>query len=328
MSIIIDAVVNHLPPIKKSTPSGWISFNCVACMHNGHSRDTKKRAGVHINDDGISYSCFNCGFKASWQRGRTLNKKFKDLLNWLNVPSDDLIKCIRESLLLKDDTMRIAPSILMPKFFTKQLPLGSRPIKDWIADECPTKLIDILAYMQSRSLFIDDYDWHWSNDPTMESRLIIPFSYHGRNVGYTARTILSDNNPRYMSEQQPGYVFNLDKQHDDRELVILCEGPIDAISIDGIALMGSNLSGGQHLLINQLYKEIILVPDRDESSRKLVKSAIDNKWSVSFPDWEPHIKDINEAARYYGRLYTLYSIVIAKNSYSSKIDYLSKAWFK
>jgi DNA primase len=88
-----------------------------------------------------------------------------------------------------------------------------------------------------------------------------------------------------MSEQQLGYVFNIDRQHDDRKFAILCEGPIDAILMDCMALLGSNVSGGQKSLINQLRKEIIVLPDKDDAGKKLVEVAQEMNWYISFPEW-------------------------------------------
>jgi hypothetical protein len=92
--------------------------------------------------------------------------------------------------------------------------------------------------------------------------------------------------------------------------------------------MSSEVGAGQRLLINQLNKEVIVVPDRDHDGPKIIEQAIEFGWSVSFPSWGDGIKDINDSVKKYGRLYTLYTIV--KNSVSTelKIRLNSKHWFK
>jgi hypothetical protein len=52
---------------------------------------------------------------------------------------------------------------------------------------------------------------------------------------------------------------------------------------------------------------------------KLASQAGELGWSVSFPDWDNDINDINQAVNKYGRLYTLYSIIKAKQSNPLKI---------
>ena len=146
-------------------------------------------------------------------------------------------------------------------------------------------------------------------------------------MGWTARAI-NDAKPKYLSEQQPGYVFNLDSQQDDRELVIVCEGPFDALSIDGCAVLGAEIKDSQNWLLKQLGKELILVPDRDHEGPRTVEQAIEYGWSVSMPDWPQDVKDVNDAVIKLGKLATLYLIASAKESNSLKIQLKAKKWFK
>jgi DNA primase len=151
--------------------------------------------------------------------------------------------------------------------------------------------------------------------------------YKGEIVGWTARAI-NDVKPKYLSEQQPGYVFNLDNQLDDREFVIVCEGPFDALSIDGCALLGAEIKDSQNWLLKQLGKEIVLVPDRDHEGPRTVEQAIELGWSVSMPDWPDGIKDVNDAVIKLGKLATMWLIVDAKESNNLKIQLKAKKWFK
>ena len=156
--------------------------------------------------------------------------------------------------------------------------------------------------------------------------LIVPFYFNNQIVGYTARKV-TDGAPKYMSEQQPGYVFNMDQQDYRRQFVIVVEGPMDAIGIEGLALLGSEVKDQQHLLIKSLNKQVILVPDRDEAGHKLIDQAIEFGWSVSMPDWDQDINDVNDAITKYGRIYTLHQIVTHSESSSLKIKLRSKKWF-
>ena len=184
----------------------------------------------------------------------------------------------------------------------------------------------ILEYMSARQLNLDDTDYYWSPELAFRDRLIIPFYYEKRIVGYTARTV-KDNKVKYLTDSQPGFVYGLDEQSYNKVFCILCEGPIDAIHVDGCALTGSDINDQQALLLNRLNKEIFVVPDRDKAGSKLVEQAIDRGWSVSLPDWEEGINDIGEAVNKYGRLYTLYSIYNSAESSPLKIRLKAKKWF-
>jgi hypothetical protein len=48
---------------------------------------------------------------------------------------------------------------------------------------------------------------------------------------------------------------------------------------------------------------------------------------VSFPEWGEDIKDVNDAVKKYGRIYTLWSIINSKESNSLKIQLRMKKWF-
>lgn len=322
MSLIIDTVSSYLPPKRKATPSGWISFNAVCCHHNGTSMDKRQRGGIMIND-GVSYHCFNCGFKASWQPGRNITTKFKKLLQWLNVPDDAIAKCSLEALRIQEDAGYTAPSAI-PVFIDKALPIGSKPIKEWL-DNPPDEIMPVLEYMLSRNLFVDDYPFYWTDEDGFNNRLIIPFFYKHRIVGYTAR-LIRDGKVKYISEQQPGYVFNLDNQDYDRKFVIVTEGPVDAICVDGCAVMSNEASTQQITQINQLKREVIVVPDRDSAGLKLAEQAIENGWSVSMPEWPEGCKDVNDAVRQYGKVYALWSIVTSRESMPLKIQLRMKKW--
>jgi len=243
----------------------------------------------------------------------------------LSIP-DDIISQLRLEALRLDDNSSTTIRNIIPKFDIRALPMDSVPVIDLLNDP-PEKLIPVLEYMVSRKLFPEDFPFYWTPKIGFNNRLIIPFYKDGACVGYTARAI-NDAKPKYLSEQQPGYVFNLDKQQDDREFVIVSEGPFDALSIDGCALLGAEIKDSQNWLLKQLGKEIVLVPDRDHEGPRTVEQAIEYGWSVSMPDWPSGIKDINDAVIELGKLATLWLIVSAKESNSLKIQLKMKKWFK
>jgi hypothetical protein len=320
MGLIADTLLQYLPGKRKQTPSGWISFNAPCCD------DKRQRGGFIINGgDAVSYHCFNCQFKASWQPGRPVSQKMSKLMRLLNI-SDATINQLRlEALRLNDHNPTSVQSII-PKFEPRALPPESELITS-LLDHIPDKLVPVLEYLHSRNLYLEDYPFYWTPKIGFSNRVIIPFLKDNVIVGYTARTI-GDAKPKYISEQQPGYVFNLDRQHNSREFVICCEGPIDAISIDATALMGAEIKDSQNWLLKQLGKEIILVPDRDHEGPKTVEQALEYGWSVSMPEWPVGIKDVNDAVCKLGRLATLWLIVSAKESNNLKIQLRAKQWFK
>jgi DNA primase len=181
--------------------------------------------------------------------------------------------------------------------------------------------------MVNRKIFPEDFPFYWTPKIGFSNRLVIPFLYQDKIVGWTARAV-NDIKPKYLSEQQPGYVFNLDNQLDEREFVIVSEGPFDALSIDGCAILGAEIKDSQNYLLKRLGKEVVLVPDRDHEGSRTVEQALDYGWSVSMPSWPSGVKDINDAVIKLGRLATMWLIVDAKESNALKVRLKMKTWFK
>ena len=325
MSVVTETVLTYLPPKRKTTPSGWTSFNAPCCHHNGTTVDTRSRGGLISNPDGVSYHCFNCGYKASWQQGRNLSHKMRKLLQWLNAP-DDVINKLALTVMQENEGMQVTQQLVeVPVFNTVPLPEDAIKVSD--IKDFDKHSLAILEYMASRNLQVDDTTYYWSPSLGYRDRLIIPFYYENRIVGWTGRSVNPDKKPKYLSEQQPGYVFNLDEQRPQKVFTIVCEGPIDALYIDGVALLGSEAKDQQSLLINRLNKDVILVPDRDQAGSKLVEQAIDLGWGVSMPQWENDITDIGEAVQRYGRIFTLHSIASYAETSPLKIRLGAKKWF-
>ncbi len=324
MSIVSDTLNLHLPGKRKTTPSGWTSFNAPCCIHNGENADNRGRGGVIHEGEAVSFHCFNCGYKASWQPGRSLSYKFKKLLEWLNAPDNEITKLALDVMRENEGVEVQQHSVELPEFETVQLPEDAIKITD-IKDFNKFSMA-ILEYMSARQLNLDDTDYYWSPSLAYRDRLIIPFYYERRIVGYTARTV-GESKSKYLTTMQPGYVFNLDEQGPNKIFCILCEGQIDALHIDGCAIGGSDIGDAQALLLNRLGKDIYVVPDRDKAGSKLVEQAIDRGWHVSMPDWDQDINDVGDAVDKYGRLYTLYSIANAAESSPLKIRLKAKKWF-
>ena len=325
MSIVSDTITAHLPGKRKTTPSGWTSFNAPCCQHNGNSADTRGRGGLISEGDTVSYHCFNCGYKASWQPGRPVSNKLRKLLQWMNCADDTITRLTFDVMRLNEGVEVTERKIELPTFSTVPLPPDAVKITD--ITEFNKFSMAVLEYMAVRNLHLDDTTYYWSSSLAYRDRLIIPFYYEKRIVGWTARTITADKKPKYLMEVQPGFVYGLDKQTYDKQFAILCEGQVDALHIDGCALGGSEINDAQAMLMNKLGKDIVVVPDRDHAGSKLVERAIELGWQVSLPEWSQDINDVGDAVDRYGRLYTLYSIANAAESSPLKIRLRAKKWF-
>ena len=327
MNEIQSTLLALLPPKRKSTPSGWTSFDAVCCHHNGNSRDNRKRGGILTNaDGGFQYHCFNCNFKAGWTPGKLLSKNTKSMFKWLGLSDTDLGKLNLVALKIKDD-QPVLKKALNFELTETPLPEGTLPVMEWISTAYLPDIAEdigkIVEYILGRGMELDWYNWHWSPAPGFVDRVIIPFYHEGKIVGYTGRKI-KDGKPKYLTDAQPGYVFNIDKQTHDRKYVIVTEGQFDAIAIEGCAISHNSPNETQCMRLNALGREVIVVPDRDKPGAVMLKSAIENNWSVSLPPWGDTVKDVADAVKKYGRLYVLATILHYRVSGEIKINLLKK----
>ena len=324
----------------KSSPSGWQSGNAPCCIHNGETADNRGRGGIHTDPDGnISYSCFNCNFKASYQPGRHLTFKFRKLLKWLGAEDTDIkrlvIEAIRIRELVNPEEVKQEAEEEKIDFKVRELPESAVSFRAMMTHHLlddfrnvPPLLNSAVDYTNSRKMDYDRYDFYWtdSTEHSLHQRVIIPMIWQGRTIGYTSRAFVDGVKPKYYSHYEPNFVFNTNNQLPDSKFVIVCEGPFDAMSIDGVAVLNNECNETQADIIESLGREVIVVADKDRAGQKLIDAAIEYGWSVSFPIWQETCKDINEAVVKYGKLFVLKAIIDGKETSKLKIELMRKKY--
>jgi len=309
-------ILGYLPAKRKSTPSGWVSFNAVCCQHNGSTADKRSRGGLKPTEQGWSYHCFNCNYTASFILGRSVSFKARRLLGWMGVPDAEIDALNLESLRHRsihgiiDDRQRLFNTLADIRFDEQELP----PLSELLTGEdLRREYLRLRRVPDDYPVMIQDHpEKAWKHRPSV----IIPFTYDNVIVGHTQR-FLDNRTPKYISNSQPGYVFGTDLQHSDWTHVIVVEGIFDALCIGALAVMHSTISDEQARLIRSLGKEITVVPDQDLAGMELVDRAVELGWAVSMPPWPADIKDVNDSVIRYGRLATV--LTIFENRETSKI---------
>jgi len=334
MNLIQSTILTSLPAGRKKTPSGWIAFNAPCCIHNGETQDKKKRGGLMTSADGtVSYHCFNCGFKASYQIGRRLSQKMRLFMSYIGIADDTIRKLAIEAMRYEEGDIKYEKKKFV-SFNKKELPNQTKKLETWLTQyttltATEQKNIDsLLNYLTSRGIGPDWYDFMYSSNNYFDvnKRLLIPFYWRGDVVGFTGRLFEPLEKVKYFTDVQPGYVFNMDAQDWSRKFVLVTEGPFDAITISGVSILGSEINDTQRDLINGLNRQVIVVPDRDAPGQKLVNQAIEFGWSVAFPEWDKMVGDVAEAVLKYGRLFTIQSILKTTESSKLKIDLKRKMY--
>jgi len=325
LNIVSDFIKGILPTKKKTTPSGWTSFNAPCCHYNGESADTRGRGGLTANPDGsVSFHCFNCNFKASYQPGRHLTFKFRKLLKWLGADDTDIKRLVIEAIRVRE---LVAPEEVKQEAEEEKTEFKARDLPEDAENLVTLDYVHpALEYCVARKIDIAKYAFYATRQEqyNLHKRIIIPFVWQGRTIGYTARAIEENVKPKYYSHYEPNFVFNINNQLADSKFVIVCEGPFDAMSIDGVAVLNNECNETQADIIESLGREVIVVADRDRAGAKMINNAIEYGWTVSYPVWLETCKDVNEAVVKYGKLFVLKSILDAKQTSKLKIELMRK----
>jgi hypothetical protein len=310
----------------KRAGSGWVSANAVCCIHNNQTVDKRQRGGMIItNDTSINYSCFNCGFKASYVEGRQLSQHFKKILEWIGASRQTIDQLVIEAIRIREelgapDRQLREKSRTVVTFEAKRLPEGSQPLNVNNPEHS-----EYVEYIKNRGLNPQDYRYYVTPQATGRDakRIIIPYYYNQQVVGNTSR-YYDDRKPKYISHQQRGYIFNIDAQLKNWTICILVEGQFDALAIGGCAYMGSTILDEQAAVLERLRRQIIVVPDRDKTGMEVCDRALELGYQVSIPDWSDDVKDVNDAVKKYGRFSTLLSIIQSATTSKIKIEMTRK----
>jgi len=310
-------ILQIVPGKKRLSQSGWHSFNAVCCHYRGHGADKRGRGGIHMDSDNWSYHCFNCGFKCGFMLGKQLTKNTRQLLAWCGMDPDDINKYSLESLQHKDLLDFVKAKREKKKIKFKEMDL---PDAEVIDSENPKHQVYV-DYLRGRRIDISRYPFMCTPDEEgrQANRIIIPFTFENKIVGHTSR-FLDDRKPKFISEQQSGYLFGYDLQKPEWQVCIVVEGIFDALSIDGCALTTNGINEEQAEILRRLNRKIIVVPDQDKSGMDVINRALDFGFQVSMPNWEPGIKDVNDAVIKYGKLATLLSILQSATNSKIKLE--------
>ncbi len=310
-------ILDNLPIRTTKTPSGWMTFDCPMC------NDRRKRAGVITKAAKLSYHCFNCGYTTGWSPAPYIGQKYKDLAVRLGAGDDQIHKVQIELLKHKEDLEGVEDENYVYNF--SKFDIVELPENVMLVEDLPDSH-EVKQYARERGLEGLYTLLYFPDDPLYAKRLVVPFTFNGDIVGWTARHINPPDKqtPKYLHKMSSGFVFNIDRFADsEREIVIVVEGVFDAIAIDGIAVLGNHVTAEQAHLIEKLGKRVILCPDRDKAGKELIEEALALGWEVSFPPWHKDIKDAADAVGKYGRLLTVASII--KHATDNKIRAQVKA---
>jgi hypothetical protein len=288
-------------------PNGWYPCRCLIC------NDYQERGGFKQDGDEVRWKCFNCGsrFKYTEHSGK-LYSDAKQVLYSFGVTSNELDEVLGSTFFNKGEAKaEISEETLKPKFslFTPEieLPPSSHLLGAPIKDELQNPLIE---YMVQRKLDPIKLNAHFSLDPKFLGRIIVPCYRDTKVIFWQARTIFKDVNPRYLSPSVVkeavlwGY-DNIWRRYDTP--LFITEGIFDAHHLDGVALLGSELTAAKLEVLNRTKRRKVVVVDRNMNGKKLAEVALTNGWEITFPP--EGTSDTNDSVQKHGLAYTMWTLM-------------------
>lgn len=302
----------YLPP--RPNGRGFFPVLCKVCGDHGKKG---KRAGFKFEGPVVGYNCFNCGHSTLFDPSehKTMPEKMKEVLSAFNIPEVDWQPVLFGALTADGTRSKEVPQfidiepkeIVFPSYFYE---LTDDPKDEWAqwAIEYLTKdrLIDWKAqpfYLAHKTTAPDNARWY--------GRLIIPVYKDNKLIFWQGRDLTGLLQKKYLSPDVPRDKilggFNRLYEHTDTPLYVT-EGWFDSYWLKGVSVFGNKMTPEQINWLNRSNRTKVIVPDRFGDGQLLAEQAIELGWSVSLPDFGSDIKDVNDAVKQYGVLYTLKTI--------------------
>lgn len=315
----------HLP--NQPSGTGWYPILCKVCNDHGKKGP---RAGFKFENDGLAYHCFNCGLKTTYYpHYDTIPGDTTKVFESFGIPTEEVNKLRLETLKQKDkhgvlSVRKKEGLVINPKELS--IPDHFYLLSDATKND---KWAEIArAYLEDRKVDHTSYPFFLSTGiPTnyigpesqksafvraaqkWTKRVIIPIYKDEKLIYYQGRDLTEHALKKYESPSAPKerIIYGFDQLfiNEDRPLYVT-EGFFDAFLIQGVALLGNELTEPQIVWLNKSRRDKVYVPDKGLSGAKNAQRALEQGWKISFPV-EPgsstNCKDISDAIIKYGQLY-------------------------
>lgn len=319
----LEQVIKQYIALPSNTSgTGWYPVLCKVCNDSGRKGN---RAGFKFNPGGIvGYHCFNCGCKAKYDPAvsRSLSKAMTEILAAFGVPEKEISKLNFESLKRQNSPTNQTHEVpVIRDIEPMAIPLPSHfyslseasPNDNWAAIAC-----EYLEY--DRGVDPKSYPFllaHKTGDEKLDrwfKRLIIPIYKDSKLIFYIGRDLTGKKQKKYLSpsytKEKIIYGFSeLSRQTDEN--IYIVEGWFDAHVINGVAILGNEISQAQATWLNKSHRKKVYIPDRQGNGRQAAEQALSLGWSIATPGintWSDDIKDMNDAVKKYGKVFVMKSI--------------------
>ena len=256
------------------------------CPHRDHA---DKNPSFSINEVSGAFKCFSCGWKG--QSAVTL------MMGVEGISYEQAREKVYGTDISIEPTDRDAYLSVMSDcdrwyraaLRARQEPLASvvKPVLGYLADRRVSIDEFGIGYSGSQIIKFLSKNGHYENlkrltpmtDDTgyyiCDSRITIPITHNGQTIGFSMRSTDPDSKQhKYLNMVNTDlfpynkWLFNLDNCKGAS--VRVTEGALDAMAVDGVALLGTNITPERVSLLHR-FKEIYLLFDNDAGGWKAVE---------------------------------------------------------
>lgn len=319
MSLDLENKIRQYIPLGRANSKGWIQVNCKVCNDHGKKG---MRGGFNFTR-GLGYQCFNCEHKANFTEGQfnTPSDEVREVFEAFGIPDDIWNELVMSTLVNRNSgQMEFHKKVLsenthepkvieIPNYFVLLSDMAEDdPMRQIAEDHLITeRKIDPADYPYYMGVATaDQYSEPWKN------RLIIPiYNRNKKLIFYQGRDLLDLSVSKYKSctADRDNVLYGMDQlyAHTSAPLFI-CEGFFDAYHVNGVAVMGKQITEGMIWHLDKSPREKIIIPDRSGDGETLALAGLKLGWKISTPDFGG-CKDVTEAIVKYGKLYTMKSLM-------------------
>jgi hypothetical protein len=315
-----DIVRRYINLPSHASGTGWYPILCKVCNDSGKKG---ARAGFKFDNNKVCYHCFNCGHATVYDSDSQKNmpEKMQTVLKDFNVPEDEWKQVLLTGLANRDKGIISGSN---PSLNSLQINIEPTAISlpehfYLLADASPNDKWAQLAsaYLEhERSVDPNSYPFMLArkqDNPELNhwfKRIIIPIFKDQDPIFYIGRDLSGKQQRKYLSPSYSKdkilYGFSELFRQTEEPLYIV-EGWFDAFVINGVAILGNEISEVQSIWLNKSRRNKIYIPDRIGDGWVAGEKALKLGWQISTPDIA-NCKDINEAVTKYGRMFVMKSI--------------------
>ena len=299
-------IIQEKIPLGNKNSRGWYPVRCAVC------NDYTERGGFFHDGTFTGFSDWNCGAKFKYEEGSgKLSKNAREVLDSFGITKDDLAE-LRSSLFsqIRRENDEIGLEAMRKvKLITPETALPDRtfPIGAEMYEELQGPIVD---YLIQRKIDPIACHAHFSLDAKYLRRVIIPYYRDGKIIYWQARAIDSGVKPRYLNSPvaRDAVLYGYDELFTWRPTpLFVTEGVFDAISLNGICILGSSLNEAKLEVLKRCRRRLIFVIDRDKTGKGLGETALEHGWEISFVD--ERVADANRSVQVFGLPYTVYTLL-------------------